>query len=132
MLTVMNTARPVLGSALLVAGLLTSGCSLYPAETCDPRIVEAFHALPALDGLEVDLQGSPGIGCTDTVTPADPEAFVDHYEGAMRDAGWAVDVDGDDGVFGRGPSGGIGLDRLEGDDVGVYAVSLEDLDPASG
>ncbi len=30
----------------------------------------------------MDLHGSTGIGCTDTVTPSDPHAFVGHYEEA--------------------------------------------------
>jgi len=31
-----------------------------------------------------------------------------------------------DGVFGKGPAGGVRIDRLEGIDVGVYAVSADE------
>ena len=74
----------------------------------------------------MDLHGSAGIGCTDTVTPSDPDAFLNHYEQAMRDAGWSVSTDAS-GVFGLGPSGGVRVDRLEGSDVGVYALSLDEI-----
>jgi hypothetical protein len=132
----MNLMEKALGCALLISGLiLTSGCAVVRAisetENCDPRIVKAFRALPAAEGVTVDLHGSTGIGCTDTVTPSDPEAFVDHYEQAMRNAGWTVMIDGS-GVYGRGPSGGLRLDRLEGNDVGVYALSLDEIQSPAG
>jgi len=132
----MNLAEKSLGCVLLISGLiLTSGCAAVRAmtetENCDPRIVEAFRALPPADGIEVDLHASAGIGCTDTVTPSDPEAFMDHYERAMRKAGWTVVVDGS-GSFSRGPAGGLRLDRLEGNDVGVYALSLDEIKSSAG
>ena len=56
-----------------------------------------------------------------------------HYEKAMRDAGWTVE----DGVpfaghgpafGGREPAGMITMVRLEGNAVGVYSNSAEELD----
>lgn len=104
---------------------------MVEAEKCDPRIVKAFRALPPADGIDVDLHGSAGIGCTDTVGPTDAKAFMDHYERAMRDAGWKVTSDGT-GIYGTGPSGGVRLDRLEGNDVGVYALSLDEVQSSTG
>lgn len=119
--------RGLAGSLLLgVGAMLLAGCGGSEA-TCDARIVEAFRALPPVEGVDVDLHGSPGIGCTDTVTPADPDAFMEHYERAMRKAGWEVVTDSS-GTFGRGASGGVRLDRLEGDDVGVYALSRDEVE----
>lgn len=121
------------GLVLVVAGgsgialLVTAG-----GETCDPVAVNAFESMPAYPGAEVELRVSPGIGCTDTVQPADPDAFIDHYEKAMRDAGWTVRSDDDAfgrGASGTGPSGGVRLDRLEGDDVGVYVLSPSGYPP---
>jgi hypothetical protein len=117
----------------LVAAMASSllvGCDAFVTPECDPAIVKAFRALPPVDGVEVELHGSPGIGCTDTVTVSDPDAFVDHYEQAMRGAGWSVTKDGED-VFGKGPSGGVLLDRLEAQRVGVYALSLDELSAGS-
>lgn len=108
---------------MLASGAL-SGCG--STENCDPRAVEEFELLPAFNGVDVNLHGSSGIGCTDTVEPADPDAFVAHYEEAMRHAGWDVVFDGD-GIFGKGPSGGVRIDPLEGHDVGVYVLSPDDF-----
>jgi hypothetical protein len=132
----MNLMEKTLGCTLLISGLiLTTGCAavrgMTETEKCDPRIVEGFRALPPADGIDVQLHGSAGIGCTDTVTPSDPDAFIGHYERAMRNAGWTVLMDGS-GIYGRGPSGGLRLDRLEGHDVGVYALSLEEITSSSG
>ena len=112
-----------LGLLVVLASGAVSGC--MSSEKCDPKAVEAFQSLPPFHGVEVDLHGSSGIGCTDTVKPADADAFVAHYEEAMRNAGWNVLPDGD-GVFGKGPSGGVRIDRLEGNDVGVYALSPDE------
>lgn len=111
--------------ALMAAPLLV-GCEAFGAEDCDPGIVKAIRALPPVDGVEIELQGSPGIGCTDTVSVSDADAFVDHYAQAMREAGWSVSTD-DRGVFGKGPSGGLRVARLEGQQVGIYALSLDEL-----
>ena len=115
-----------------VALVLTLGsCLVFLAvggnEKCDPEAVKAFRSLPAYPGVEVDLHVSPGIGCTDTVQPPDPDAFINHYEQEMRSAGWTVLSD--DGVFGNGPSGGVRFDRLEGTDVGVYVLAPEEYSP---
>src|SRR4051794_33096217 len=120
--------RPVVMTLVFVPlwSLLLLGCGAIGTEKCDPDIVKAFRDLPPVEGVEVDLHGSPGIGCTDTVTPSDPKAFLDHYEQAMRDAGWSVTSDGS-GFFGTGPSGGVTVDPLEGNDVGVYALSLDEI-----
>jgi hypothetical protein len=61
---------------------------------CDPAAVQTFQSLPAFPGVEVELKGSAGNGCTDTVQLADTAAFIDHYELVMRDAGWHVARDG--------------------------------------
>ena len=92
---------------------------------CDPEAVNAFQSLPAYPGVEVDLQGSEGSGCTDTVQPADPDAFLTHYEQAMRDAGWQVIRTGDD-LLATGPTGDVQMDHYEGNDVVVF------LQPGSG
>jgi hypothetical protein len=113
-----------LGLTVVLASAVVSGCGA--TEECDPEAVEAFQRLPRFNGVEVDLHGSSGIGCTETVEPADPDAFVAHYEEAMRHAGWEVLPDGD-GVFGKDPSGGVRIDRLEGNAVGVYVLSPDDF-----
>ena len=101
--------------------MAASGC-VAAHEKCDPDAVAAFESLPAFDGVEVELHGSPGIGCTDTVKPADPDAFVSHYTQAMRGGGWTVTPD-EAGVLATGPSGRVRIDRLEGNDVGVYLLA---------
>ncbi|CAN7340751.1 hypothetical protein [Knoellia sp. LjRoot47] len=73
----------------------------------------------------MDLHGSTGIGCTDTVQADGPAAFVAHYEKAMADSGWTVARDGS-GVFGRSDVGGLRFDPLEGNSVGVYALSPDE------
>lgn len=108
----------------VLAAVAVSGCG--STEECDPKAVEAFQHLPPFDGVKVSLHASSGIGCTDTVEPADPEAFVGHYEEAMTNAGWEVLSHGG-GVVGKGPSGGVRIDRLEGHDVGVYVLSPADF-----
>jgi hypothetical protein len=112
-----------LGMLAVLASTGLSGCA--SEEKCDPEAVKAFKSLPAVQGVEVNLLVSPGIGCTDTVQATDPQGFVSHYEKAMRDAGWTVQTEGG-GVFGKGPSGGVRVDQLEGKDVGVYALSAEE------
>ncbi len=109
--------------------MLLAGCADSSAPSCDPGIVKAFRALPVVGGVDVALHGSTGVGCTDTVAPSDPDAFLSHYEQAMRNAGWRVSTDAT-GVFGRGPSGGVRVDRLEGNEVGVYALALDEIEPA--
>jgi hypothetical protein len=109
-----------------LCGTLLSGCDTASTSDCDPGIVKAFRALPAVQGVEVDLHTSTEIGCTDTVTTSDQDAFVQHYKRAMLHAGWRVSTDLS-GVFGLGPSGGVRVDRLEGDSVGVYALSLDEI-----
>lgn len=119
----------VVGAGSGIALLVNAG-----GEKCDPVAVTAFESMPPYPGAEVELRGSPGIGCTDTVQPPDPDDFIDHYERAMRDAGWTVHSDDGAlgrGVFGRGPSGGVRLDRLEGNDVGVYVLSPSGYSPES-
>jgi len=101
-----------------------SGCSETPS--CDPAAVRVFQSLPAAQGVDVEPQGSAEIGCTDTVQPSDPAAFVTHYAEAMRAAGWTVVIDGD-GVLGTHQGGAVRLDRLEGNDVGVYVMAPSDL-----
>ena len=132
----MNVAEKTLVCAVSLSGLsLGSGCAAIGAmttnEKCDQTIVAAFRALPPVDGVNVDLHPSAGIGCTDTVTPSDPEAFIRHYEHAMRNDGWTVTNDGPD-IYGRSPAGGLRLDRLEGDNVGVYALSTDEAAPSAG
>ena len=95
---------------------------------CDPAAVETFQSLPAFPGVEVELKGSPGNGCTDTVQPADPAAFIDHYERVMRDAGWQVARDGA-GLRGNGPTGPVSIDNYEGNDVVVFLPSAGDFPP---
>ena len=113
----------MLGLLAALGSASVSGCG--SSEDCDPEAVTAFESLPPFEGVSVDLHGSPGIGCTDTVKPADPDAFVAHYRKAMRHAGWSVAAD-DSGVFGKGPVAGVRIDFLEGDDVGVYLLSPDD------
>ncbi len=108
------------GILAVLASLATSGC-LAAHEKCDPKAVAAFESLPSFDAVEVELHGEPGIGCTDTVQPTDPDAFVTHYVKAMRRAGWTVTPD--TGVLATGPNGRVRIDRLEGNDVGVYLVA---------
>lgn len=95
---------------------------------CNPEAVQAFESLPAYRGVEVDLQGSAGIGCTDTVQPADPAAYIDHYERVMRVAGWQVARDGE-GLRGTGPAGPVRIDHYEGNDVMVFLPSADDFPP---
>lgn len=109
---------------VVLASAAVSGCG--STEECDPRAVAAFQRLPPFDGIEVDLHGSSGIGCTDTVDPADPDAFMAHYEHVMRRAGWHVLSTGD-GVLGRGQYGAVRIDPLEGHDVGVYVLTPDDF-----
>lgn len=119
-----TVARRAIATTAIALPLLV-GCASEDT-ACDPGIVEAFRALPPVAGVEVALRPSTGIGCTDTVTVADPGAFVEHYARVMREAGWSVLADGD-GVLGSGPSGRVRVDRLEGRQVGVYAMSPDDL-----
>lgn len=113
----------VVGGGWCVALVASAG-----GEACEPGAVRAFDSLPPFPGVEVDLQGSPGIGCTDTVQPADPDAFIAHYEREMRNAGWTVVRDGD-GFFAAGPAGGVRIDRYEGNDVAVFLPSAADFAP---
>ena len=88
---------------------------------CSVRPVRSAHAPTAARS-----QMAPAASaCTDTVKPPDPDAFVAHYEDAMRDAGWAIVSDGD-GFSGKGPAGRVRVDRLEGNDVGVYLLAPDD------
>ena len=43
----------------------------------------------------------------------------------MRQAGWEVGTDSP-GVSGNGLNGGVRIDRLEGDEVGVYVLSPDE------
>lgn len=101
-----------------------AGCS--GGEACDEDALSAFRGLDAPPGVSVDPQPSPGIGCTDTVTVDDPDAVVEHYRVAMNDLGWTV-TRTERGVFGRTAGFGITVDRLEGNDVGVYLLGPDEL-----
>lgn len=109
-------------AALICAPAVLSSCLLDTS--CEAGQLRAFKELPKVDGVSVHLHVSPGVGCTDTVSVHDPDAFVAHYEQAMRDAGWKVEADEDQkGVYGTSRSGGVRVDRLEGHSVGIYALS---------
>ena len=111
--------------AALVLAAGAGGCEATPS--CDAAALAAFRALPPAPGVTVAPKGSPGIGCTDTVTVDDPAAVVAHYEAAMAAAGWTVVSDGG-GVLGRTGSSGLRIDPLEGRDLGFYVLGPEDLE----
>jgi hypothetical protein len=116
----------VVGGGTCVALIVTD-----PSGRCDPAAVATFESLPVFPGVDVDLQGSPGNGCTDTVQPPDPAAFIAHYERVMRDAGWPVSRDGE-GLLGTGPAGPVSINNYEGDDVVVFIPSAGDFPPSEG
>ena len=101
--------------------------SIWPTISVTPPRAETFQSLPAFPGVEVDLHASAG-GCTDTVEPADPAAFIDHYERVMRDAGWRVARDGAE-LRGTGPAGRVHIDSYEGNEVVVLLPSTSDYSP---